>query len=153
MLLLRIRSAENLLLSSAHEIKIADFGWSVHAPSQRRQTMCGTLDYLAPEMISHRSHDHNVDLWCLGILLFEFLTGGPPFESRETKDTYKRIMALDIKWPTKFQISNEAKDLVCSLLKIQGSERLPLVKVAQHPFILKYKAANDALYKRTPQAS
>ena len=79
------------------ELKIGDFGWSVvscllrvgariadsvlqHAPSNRRHTLCGTLDYLPPEMIEAKEHTANVDLWALGVLAYEFLTGGPPFE-------------------------------------------------------------------------
>jgi len=57
------------------QVKIADFGWSVHAPRNRRKTLCGTLDYLPPEMIEGKDHDHSVDIWSLGILMFEFLTG------------------------------------------------------------------------------
>merc|ERR1712038_770120 len=56
----------------ADALKIADFGWSVHAPSSRRGTMCGTLDYLPPEMIEGDFHNEQVDLWSLGVLCFEF---------------------------------------------------------------------------------
>ena len=64
-----------------NELKIADFGWSVHAPNKRRTTMCGTFDYLPPEMVEGKEHDSNVDLWSLGVLMYEFLTGAPPFEA------------------------------------------------------------------------
>ena len=56
---------ENLLLDMKGELKIADFGWSVHAPSSKRATMCGTLDYLPPEMIEGSTHDEKVKLACL----------------------------------------------------------------------------------------
>lgn len=56
-------------------IKLADFGWSIHAPAIRRETICGTLDYLSPEMVEGRSHDYRVDTWSLGILCYEFCTG------------------------------------------------------------------------------
>ena len=72
---------ENLLLGYKGEIKLADFGWSVHAPSSRRTTLCGTLDYLPPEMIENKEHDHSVDNWSLGVLAYEFLCGAPPFEA------------------------------------------------------------------------
>lgn len=49
---------ENLLVGIKGELKIADFGWSVHAPNSRRQTLCGTLDYLPPEMVEGRDHDN-----------------------------------------------------------------------------------------------
>merc|ERR1712025_9108 len=72
---------ENLLLDAKGNIKIADFGWSVHAPNSRRATICGTLDYLPPEMIEGAMHDEKVDLWSLGVLTYEFLVGKPPFEA------------------------------------------------------------------------
>ena len=65
---------ENLLNSSG-TIKIADFGWSIHAPTNKRQTLCGTLDYLPPEMVEGAPHDYRVDIWSLGVLCYEFCTG------------------------------------------------------------------------------
>ncbi len=53
---------ENLLLGAFGELKIADFGWSVHAPSLKRQTLCGTLDYLPPEMVQSKRHDEKVGM-------------------------------------------------------------------------------------------
>ncbi|KAK6140745.1 hypothetical protein DH2020_025508 [Rehmannia glutinosa] len=78
---------ENLLVGAEGELKIADFGWSVHT-FNRRRTMCGTLDYLPPEMVESVEHDANVDIWSLGILCYEFLYGVPPFEAKEHSDTH-----------------------------------------------------------------
>lgn len=75
---------ENLLLGINGELKIGDFGWSVHAPGNRRMTLCGTLDYLPPEMVEQREHNEKVDLWALGVLTYEFLIGNPPFEDRNS---------------------------------------------------------------------
>lgn len=71
---------ENLLLGLNGELKIGDFGWSVHAPGNRRTTLCGTLDYLPPEMVEGRDHSEKVDYWALGVLTYEFICGAPPFE-------------------------------------------------------------------------
>jgi serine/threonine protein kinase len=90
---------ENLLLGHKGELKIADFGWSVHAPTSRRTTLCGTLDYLPPEMIEGKAHDKNVDLWSLGVLCYEFLVGDPPFEAEGNKATYRRIAKVDLHFP------------------------------------------------------
>lgn len=76
------------------ELKIADFGWSVHAPHSRRNTMCGTLDYLPPEMVHGDEHDENVDIWSLGVLMYEFLVGKPPFDAANHKETYDRILKV-----------------------------------------------------------
>ena len=102
---------ENLLLGIKGELKIADFGWSVHAPHARRQTLCGTLDYLPPEMVEGKDHDDKVDLWSLGVLCYEFLVGSPPFEdSTSYKATYKRIAKVDLKFPD--YVTAGARDLI-----------------------------------------
>lgn len=72
---------ENILCFTNNVFKISDFGWSVHTPSNRRKTLCGTLDYLCPEMVNNRAHNHKVDLWTIGVLAYELVTGRPPFES------------------------------------------------------------------------
>ncbi|XP_037068191.1 aurora kinase C-like [Pollicipes pollicipes] len=125
---------ENLLLGFKGDIKIADFGWSVHAPSSRRGTMCGTLDYLPPEMIEGREHDEKVDIWSLGILCYEFLVGRPPFEAETNPETYRRITRVDLRFPS--HVSEPARNLVCGLLQKDPAKRLSLDAVANHPWIL-----------------
>eukprot|EP00913_Durusdinium_trenchii_P015021 g14087.t1 len=71
---------ENILIGLKDTLKIADFGWAVHAPSSRRETFCGTLDYLPPEMVVNKKYHSRVDIWGLGVLLYEFMVGKPPFE-------------------------------------------------------------------------
>ncbi|XP_037933243.1 aurora kinase B-like, partial [Teleopsis dalmanni] len=85
---------ENILLTSSDDIKLADFGWSTHTPSNRRRTFCGTLDYIPPEMVSREHYDASVDQWCLGILCYEFLTGRAPFESSSNEKTYEKISRI-----------------------------------------------------------
>lgn len=104
---------ENILVGIHGEIKISDFGWSVHAPNNRRQTMCGTLDYLPPEMLKPGSQDNyyseKVDLWSLGVLTYEFLVGEAPFEDTPVM-TQRRIARADMSVPS--FVSSEAKDLI-----------------------------------------
>ncbi|KAK4050331.1 spindle assembly checkpoint kinase [Microbotryomycetes sp. JL221] len=132
---------ENLLLGIDGELKIGDFGWSVHAPGNRRTTLCGTLDYLPPEMVEGRDHSEKVDLWALGVLTYEFLIGVPPFEDLNGYNaTYKRISRVDLKFPTDGSApSPEAQDLIRRLLRHDPNSRLPLDQVLQHPWIVKYK--------------
>ncbi|XP_063815097.1 aurora kinase A [Pseudophryne corroboree] len=125
---------ENLLLGSNGELKIADFGWSVHAPSSRRTTLCGTLDYLPPEMIEGRMHDEKVDLWSLGVLCYEFLVGKPPFEAETHQETYRRISKVEFQFPP--YVSEGARDLVSRLLKHNPNHRLPLKDVLEHPWVI-----------------
>ncbi|NXO15081.1 AURKA kinase, partial [Oriolus oriolus] len=124
---------ENLLLGSNGELKIADFGWSVHAPSSRRTTLCGTLDYLPPEMIEGRTHDEKVDIWSLGVLCYEFLVGKPPFEATTYQETYRAISRVEFKFPP--FVTEGAKDLISKLLKHNPFHRLPLKDVLLHPWI------------------
>ena len=104
---------ENILVGIHGEIKISDFGWSVHAPSNRRTTYCGTLDDLPPEMVNPRrsdnSYDEKVDLWSLGVLTYEFLVGEAPFEDSPVMTT-RRIARADMKIPS--FVTAEAKGLI-----------------------------------------
>ncbi|XP_066151557.1 aurora kinase C-like [Euwallacea fornicatus] len=127
---------ENLLFGAKGEIKIADFGWSVHAPSSRRTTLCGTLDYLPPEMITGKAHDEKVDLWALGVLCYEFLTGKPPFEAKEYSETYKKISKAIFTFQP--HISEGARDLIKKLLVVQPEYRLSLEGVLSHPWVLQH---------------
>lgn len=126
---------ENILLGLKGELKIADFGWSVHAPTSRRTTLCGTLDYLPPEMIECRPHDEKVDLWSLGVLCYEFLVGKPPFEAEGHPETYKRITKVKYNIPE--YMSEGASDLISKLLRHNPNDRLSLEGVMKHPWIVK----------------
>jgi len=126
---------ENLLVGAYGEIKIADFGWSVHAPSSRRNTLCGTLDYLPPEMVEGREHDEKVDVWSLGVLLYEFLVGSPPFEAEGHSATYRRISRVDLQFPK--GMPEDARDLIGKLLVKNPKKRLELKNIPKHPWVLR----------------
>lgn len=72
--------------------------------------MCGTLDYLPPEMVEGHSYDMSVDQWCLGILCYEFLVGSPPFEAADTEKTYEKIKHLNIVYPK--HVTTKARHLI-----------------------------------------
>lgn len=61
--------------------------------------MCGTLDYLPPEMVNHQAYNEKVDHWCLGVLTYEFLVGKPPFENDDSQLTYRRILEVKFDYP------------------------------------------------------
>ncbi|CAK7202622.1 spindle assembly checkpoint kinase [Sporothrix eucalyptigena] len=132
---------ENILVGIHGELKISDFGWSVHAPNHRRTTLCGTLDYLPPEMVrphgngNDNSYDEKVDLWSLGVLTYEFLVGEAPFEDTMVM-THRRIARADMTIPS--FVSPEARDLIKKLLVLDPAKRLPLDAVQQHPWIIKH---------------
>ncbi|KAI9777071.1 MAG: spindle assembly checkpoint kinase [Candelina submexicana] len=141
---------ENILVGIHGEIKISDFGWSVHAPNNRRNTMCGTLDYLPPEMIKPGSQDNfyseKVDLWSLGVLTYEFLVGEAPFEDTPVM-TQRRIARGEMTVPT--FVSSEAKDLIKRLLVLDPEKRIPLEEVQQHPWIVKHCVKGERATQRS----
>jgi aurora kinase A len=79
--------------------------------SFRRDTLCGTLDYLPPEMVQGKPHDEKVDLWSLGVLCYECLVGKPPFEATTYEETYRRIGRAEYCFPS--HVSEGARDLIC----------------------------------------
>lgn len=124
---------ENILIGLKDTLKIADFGWAVHAPSSRRETFCGTLDYLPPEMVHNKRYHSRVDIWGLGVLLYEFLVGKPPFEDNSEKGTYKKIKTGTPVFPP--NLTKEAKDLISRLLHKDPNHRLTLDDVLKHPWV------------------
>ncbi|KIX00786.1 uncharacterized protein Z518_09851 [Rhinocladiella mackenziei CBS 650.93] len=143
---------ENILVGIHGEIKISDFGWSVHAPNNRRQTMCGTLDYLPPEMLKPGSSDNfyteKVDLWSLGVLTYEFLVGEAPFEDTPIM-TQRRIARGDMSVPS--FVSAEAKDLIHRLLVLDPEKRIPLDDVLRHPWIIKHCVTKGGVHEHDTQ--
>lgn len=124
---------ENILLDEQGAVKLADFGWSnFFSEEERRQTYCGTPEYLAPEMIKQSGHDKSLDIWNLGVLLFELLTGSPPFEGANQSILFENILNHKVKWPTRF--NSIAKDLIQKLLKTDPSQRIKLDEISQHPW-------------------
>lgn len=89
---------ENLLLTAQGHIKITDFGFA-KAVADRTYSLCGTPDYLAPEIVQQTGHNKAVDWWALGILIFEMLAGFPPFTADTQQGIYAKITAGDITWP------------------------------------------------------
>ena len=85
----------------------------------RRATLCGTLDYLPPEMIEGKFHDEKVDLWSVGVLCYEFLVGKPPFEAESHNDTYRRITKIDLRFPS--YVTEGPRDLISNVSKTSPS--------------------------------
>jgi serine/threonine protein kinase len=85
-------------------------------------------------MIEGKEHDHTVDVWSLGVLLYEFLAGSPPFEEARQRDTCRRIQAVDLRFPTSF--NPLARDLVRKFLQHDPHLRIRLGDVRNHPWII-----------------
>ena len=128
---------ENVLLNEGMVAKLTDFGWSNYIQEEKeRKTVCGTPIYLAPEIIKEAGHDERVDIWCIGVLLFELITGRVPFQGKDIETLKSNILHLKIAWPK--EMNPDAKDLISKILKLDPNQRLPLEDMLQHPFFLKY---------------
>lgn len=97
--------------------------------------MCGTLDYLPPEMCRAVTspYDKTIDIWSLGVLAYEFCVGKPPFEDSNERVTKARILKKDIKFPD--HISEEAKDFIQGCLQLNSEERPTFEEIFGHPWI------------------
>uniref|UniRef100_A0A915EG40 Aurora kinase n=1 Tax=Ditylenchus dipsaci TaxID=166011 RepID=A0A915EG40_9BILA len=126
---------ENLLLSAKADIKIADFGWSVHAPTSKYFFIVFFFFYKNNliQMLIDRAHDHNVDNWSVGVLLYEFLVGKPPFEHDNSAYTMECIKHVRYSFPTSFP--DEARKLVSRLLVLEPSHRLSLQEIKSHKWV------------------
>lgn len=119
---------ENILIDEDGYIKLADFGLAKIIDEKMTNSFCGTPEYLSPEMISGTGHDHTIDWWTLGILLYEMLVGIPPFYNKNQSMMYQLIQGAPLKFPQMdkhgFEISKESQDLISNLLIKDKTQRL-----------------------------
>ena len=128
---------ENVVLDQNMKAKLTDFGWSNYMQGDmKRTTVCGTPVYLAPEIINNRGHDEKVDIWCIGVLLFELLTGISPFQGFDVQSIKYNINRLNIAWQK--NMDRDAVDLIKRILKYNPEERISLENMLLHPFMTKF---------------
>jgi len=130
---------QNVLV--ARRLKLADFGWAVHVrPEDRRRTLVGTPDYMAPEVVCATwGHSFPVDAWGLGVLIYELLAGNAPFENPSLRETYKRIVQSPPVFPKGFP--DGARRLVEDLLQKEPELRPPLEEALAHAWFAAVKPA------------
>ncbi len=113
---------ENLVMDNNGYTKLVDFGLAKQLISGKTWTLCGTPDYLAPEIILNEGHDLAVDYWALGVLIFEMVVGAPPFYAEEPMDVYEKILGGNPAMPSFF--TRNLSDLIKKLLRQQQGKRL-----------------------------
>ena len=124
---------ENLLIASDGHLKITDFGFAKKI-TDRSFTLCGTPEYIAPEIIMSSGHGMGVDWWALGVLIFEMLSGYPPFYDTNTYEIYRKITIGYFEFPDHLLVN--ARHIINSLLELDMSKRLGCCGVSIHPHFL-----------------
>lgn len=118
---------ENLLICPDGYLKITDFGFAkVLPPGHKTYTLCGTPEYIAPEVLANKGHDKGADWWTLGVLVYELLAGIDPFSSDSPSKIYKKILSLNYSFPSSF--SSESKSIVRRLLEPDLTKRFGCMK-------------------------
>ena len=114
-----------LFLNDRMELKVGDFGLATKLDydGDRKKTICGTPNYIAPEVISSSGHSYEVDVWAIGIIIYTLLVGKPPFETRDVKTTYGKIKRAEFAFPESSKISSSAKNLIRKILVVDAKSR------------------------------
>jgi len=113
----------NLFIDGNMRIKLGDFGLATKLTyaDERRKTICGTPNYIAPEILEGKNgHSFEVDIWSTGVILYTLLVGKPPFESKDVKSTYKRILSNSYSFPDHTYVGLDAKSLIRKILQVQN---------------------------------
>ena len=128
-------SLNNLLLTKDLNVKIADFGLAtqLNGPDEKHVTMCGTPNYISPEVASREFHGLPADVWGLGCMLYTLLVGSPPFHTQHVKTTLNKVINADFKIPS--ELSLQAQDLLLKLLCKDPTKRITLKGILEHPFL------------------
>merc|ERR1719245_601056 len=117
---------ENCLIGVDGYLKLTDFGFAKRLAKKphRTYTLCGTPEYIAPEILRNQGHGFPVDWWALGILLFEMFCGSPPFEDDDAMKIYKKILVGAFTYPSGVKVPSRATSFISALLKQNPRQRL-----------------------------
>uniref|UniRef100_A0A3P9DI63 Serine/threonine-protein kinase PLK n=1 Tax=Maylandia zebra TaxID=106582 RepID=A0A3P9DI63_9CICH len=124
----------NFFINENMELRLGDFGLAakLETVEQRKKTICGTPNYLAPEVLNRQGHGTESDVWSLGCVMYTLMCGNPPFETLDLKETYKCIKEVRYNLPS--TLSPAAQKLISGILQKNPSDRLTLDQILNHEF-------------------
>lgn len=124
----------NIFINDDMKIKLGDFGLATRMDeADRKYTLCGTPNYLAPEILLKTGHSYQVDVWSLGCIVYTLAVGTPPFETPDLQDTYKRIK--ENKYTIPSHLSPPLKDFIESMLKADPTQRPTMTSILNDPYL------------------
>lgn len=123
-----------------HSLKLADFGLAIQLPpGNKLYDVCGTPNYVAPEILSESGYDHTVDVWAAGVIAYVLLCGYPPFVSPDNDQDklFDQILSgkFDFPSPDWDDVSFEAKHLIIHMLQVNSDSRYSAKDVLSHPWV------------------
>ncbi|CAG9091200.1 unnamed protein product [Plutella xylostella] len=116
---------ENILIDSTGYLKLCDFGFC-KVVTKKTWSLCGTPEYIAPEIINSMGYSFSVDWWAVGILIYEMVVGNPPFFSTDPKTLYDKVLSCHYKFPD--NVRAECRSIVKAFLQLEPSKRLGMTK-------------------------
>lgn len=126
---------ENILLDENMNVKLSDFGWAVELrEGQSRRTFCGTYEYMAPEVFEGEDYGFSVDIWAIGVLLFELLQGRSPFVGKSVFQIFKKIISEPLSFDP--DLDPEAEALLRSILVVNPNNRCSITEIRNHNFVV-----------------
>ena len=147
---------ENILLDKNLDVKLCDFGWCVSVEKGERTTFCGTYEYMAPEMVNDELYDMGIDIWSLGVLLYEMIHGYSPFRAHNNQAQDPKSAQVEIflniknnKYTIDKQISEECTDLIAKLLTTDTKKRIKIGDIFTHPWVVNKEKEYFPLFNRT----
>ena len=147
---------ENILLDKNLDVKLCDFGWCVSVEKGERTTFCGTYEYMAPEMVNDELYDTGIDIWSLGVLLYEMIHGYSPFRAHNNQAQDPKSAQVEIflniknnKYTIDKQISEECTDLIAKLLTTDTKKRIKIGDIFTHPWVVNKEKEYFPLFNRT----
>jgi len=126
----------NIFLNDKLHVKLGDFGLATELTkeNERKKTLCGTPNYIAPEILTKKGHGYEVDIWSTGCIMYTLLVGKPPFETTSLKETYSRIKKNEYVIPED-RVGNAASDLIIQILQGNPERRPKVNDIINHDFI------------------
>ena len=135
---------ENILIFEKNNIKLCDFGWSNYNNINNRTSFCGAFEYMSPEMINGESYNKSIDIWSLGILLYEMYFGFPPFRANpqsndKTNEIFNNILNKKISFDCGKKIDKNMKNLILKMLEKNSKKRFCIKDILMHNWVKKFE--------------